>query len=141
MCQAWVAGVLLSNCSPELRKVFCSETITEEELTAKMNEFVAAAQDDSHIDKGWPGSAYGVSKIGVTVMTRIHARCMHEQGKEDILINACCPGWVKTDMAGPRAPKTPDQGAETPVYLALLPKGTLRPRGQLVFEKAIQRWE
>ena len=22
----------------------------------------------------------------------------------------CCPGWVRTDMAGPRATKTPDEG-------------------------------
>ena len=131
----------LTKCSPELRKIFCSDTITEEELTAKMNEFVAAAQDESYADKGWPGTAYGVSKIGVTVLSRIQARSMREQGKSDILVNACCPGSVRTDMAGPGAPKSPDEGAETPVYLALLPVGTVTPHGELVSDKAVQKWE
>jgi hypothetical protein len=37
-----------------------------------------------------------------------------------------CPGWVKTDMTGfnPEAPLTPDEGAETAVWLALLPPGS-----------------
>ena len=130
----------LEKCSPELQKVFRSDGITEEELTAKMNAFVEAAQDNSHTKKGWPSSAYGVSKIGVTVMTRIHARWFREQGKNDILINACCPGWVRTDMAGPKAPKSPDQGAETPVYLALLPIGSSEPHGQFLSDKTVRSW-
>ena len=40
-------------------------------------------------------------------------------------VNACCPGWVDTDMSSHRGIKTPLQGADTPVWLALLaPKGT-----------------
>jgi NAD(P)-dependent dehydrogenase (short-subunit alcohol dehydrogenase family) len=50
--------------------------------------------------------AYSVSKIGVIGMTRILA---HRASRErnDILVNSCCPGWVKTDMAGPAARLTP----------------------------------
>ena len=130
----------LRKCSPELQKVFRSDTITEEELVAKMKEFIADTQEGNHIQKGWPDSAYGVSKIGVTVMSRIHARWLREQGKNDILLNACCPGWMKTDMGGPKAPKTPDQGAKTPVYLALLPSGTKEPHGQLLWDKTVKPW-
>lgn len=57
-------------------------------------------------------------------MTRILARDIHAYVADpaDILVNACCPGWCKTDMAGyERPPKTADEGANTPVYLALLP--------------------
>ncbi len=57
-------------------------------------------------------------------------------GKEDVLMNACCPGWVHTDMAGPRAPLTPDQGAETPVLCALLPPGS--PTGQFWKDKTVK---
>lgn len=40
-------------------------------------------------------------------------------------INACCPGYVNTDMSSHRGYKTPLQGADTPAWLALLaPKGT-----------------
>ena len=59
-------------------------------------------------------------------------------GKEDILVNCCCPGWVKTDMAGNKALLTPDQGAETPVFLAFLPPGS--PSGELWRDKKIEDW-
>ena len=38
------------------------------------------------------------------------------------------PGWVRTDMAGPRAPLTVDQGAKTPVKLCLLREGAVNGR-------------
>lgn len=57
-----------------------------------------------------------------------------------ILLNACCPGWVRTDMAGSKAPKSPDEGAVTPVYLALLPPGATEPHGTFVSEKEVQPW-
>ncbi|CAG8835434.1 19146_t:CDS:2, partial [Racocetra persica] len=66
---------------------------------------------------GWPSQAYRVSKIGVTIMTKIVARHADKEGN-NVKIFSCCPGWVKTDMAGDAATLTPDQGAETPVFLA-----------------------
>ena len=41
----------------------------------------------------------------------------------NVLVNAACPGWVRTDMGGEGAPRTPAQGADTPVWLATLPDG------------------
>ena len=38
-----------------------------------------------------------------------------------VKVNSACPGWVKTDMGGPNAPGTVEQGADTPVWLATLP--------------------
>ncbi|XP_051047873.1 carbonyl reductase [NADPH] 1 [Phodopus roborovskii] len=132
---------VLKNCSRELQQKFRSETITEEELVGLMNKFVGDTKKGIHEKEGWPNSAYGVTKIGVTVLSRIHARKLSEQRRGDkILLNACCPGWVRTDMAGPKATKSPEEGAETPVYLALLPPDAEGPHGQFVQEKKVEQW-
>lgn len=108
----------LNNMSSEVRKRFMADDITEQQLDDLVNEFIECAKDGSAESKGWPKSAYGVSKSAVTILTRIQAR---ENKKKGVKINSCCPGWCKTDMAGPNAPLTADDGAVTPVKLALLP--------------------
>jgi NAD(P)-dependent dehydrogenase (short-subunit alcohol dehydrogenase family) len=35
-----------------------------------------------------------------------------------IAVYAMCPGWVKTDMGGASAPRSPEQGADTAIWLA-----------------------
>ena len=34
------------------------------------------------------------------------------------VVNAVCPGWVRTDMGGSGASRSVEKGAETPVWLA-----------------------
>ncbi len=63
-----------------------------------------------------PG-AYGVAKASLNALTRALPRDL----PQGVKVNACCPGWVATRMGGPDAPLTPDEGADTPVWLALLP--------------------
>lgn len=131
----------LNQCSPELQQRFRSEDITEDELVELMQRFVDQTKKGEHKQGGWPETAYGVSKTGLTTLSMILARRLSKERPNDqILLNACCPGWVRTDMAGPNAPKTPDQGAETPVYLALLPAGATEPHGKFVSEKQVQTW-
>ena len=135
--------IALKNCSSELQNSR-SETITEEELVGLMNKFVEDTKSGVHTKEGWPDTralTYGVSKMGVTVLSRIHARKLSEQRRGDrILLNACSPGWVRTAMGGPTAIKSPEEGAETPVYLALLPSDAKGPHGEFVTEKKVEQW-
>lgn len=64
-----------------------------------------------------PG-AYGVAKAALNALTRALPRDL----PPGVKINACCPGWVATRMGGPEAPLTPEEGADTAVWLALLPE-------------------
>ncbi|XP_029376278.1 carbonyl reductase [NADPH] 1 [Echeneis naucrates] len=131
----------LNHCSPALQQRFRSEDITEDELVGLMEQFVDKTNVGEHKAAGWPETAYGVSKTGLTTLSMILARRLSKDRPNDgILLNACCPGWVRTDMAGPKATKSPDEGAVTPVYLALLPPGATEPHGKFVSDKEVQQW-
>ncbi|XP_071994825.1 carbonyl reductase [NADPH] 1-like [Engystomops pustulosus] len=136
-----ISPTTLGTCSPELQERFRSDSITEDELTKLMEKFVEDAKNGVYKQRGWQNSSYGMSKVGVTVLSKIQARRLKETRKGDgIILNACCPGYVRTDMTSTDAPKSPDEGAVTPVYLALLPTGVDSPYGELVSEKKVVPW-
>lgn len=64
---SFVSALALKKCSSELQQRFRSEDLTEEELVALMERFVSEAKKGEHKEGGWPDSAYGTSKVGVTV--------------------------------------------------------------------------
>ncbi|CAG8569786.1 12261_t:CDS:2, partial [Dentiscutata heterogama] len=93
-----------------LKQEFAKEDLDMDGLISLLKRFENAVEKDTYIQEGWPRQAYGVSKVGVSIMSRILGHRADKEGK-NIKVFACDPGWVKTDMA--------DQGAETPVFLAL----------------------
>jgi NAD(P)-dependent dehydrogenase (short-subunit alcohol dehydrogenase family) len=71
-------------------------------------------------DMGGGSPGYRISKTALNALTRILASELRGSG---ILVNSVCPGWVQTDMGSPRAPRPVEEGADTPVWAATLPKG------------------
>ena len=72
-----MGSVALGRCSPALQARFRSTEITEEELVSLMQRFVDEAQAGSHAQGGWPNTAYGVSKTGLTVSQQMYTHTPH----------------------------------------------------------------
>jgi NAD(P)-dependent dehydrogenase (short-subunit alcohol dehydrogenase family) len=80
-------------------------------------------------------SAYRISKASLNALTRILA---DELRGTNVLVNAVCPGWVQTEMGGPRAPRPVAEGADSIVWLATLPDGG--PSGQFFRDRRQIPW-
>jgi NAD(P)-dependent dehydrogenase (short-subunit alcohol dehydrogenase family) len=63
---------------------------------------------------------YALSKAALNALTRLLA---HAGQGHNVLVNAADPGWVRTDMGGPSAPRSVREGADTIVWCATLPDG------------------
>jgi NAD(P)-dependent dehydrogenase (short-subunit alcohol dehydrogenase family) len=79
-------------------------------------------------DMSNPDSPYGAVlspayRLSKTLLNGITVLLANALRGTNILVNSACPGWVRTDMGGDQAPLTPEQGADTPVWLATLPDG------------------
>jgi NAD(P)-dependent dehydrogenase (short-subunit alcohol dehydrogenase family) len=61
--------------------------------------------------------AYTASKVALNALTRMLA---DELGRDRVLVNTVCPGWVATDMGGPGG-RPVAEGAASVVWAATLP--------------------
>jgi carbonyl reductase 1 len=87
-----------------------------------MQDFQAAVDAGKEKEEGWVSAAYSTSKAGLIGGTRAFAKKVGEEGS-GVSVVSCCPGYVNTDMSKGNGTKTPDQGAMTPVLLALGDEG------------------
>ena len=63
-------------------------------------------------------AGYGVAKAALNALTVAAARTL----PFNVKVNAMCPGWVRTRMGGRGANRSPEEGADTAIWLATLPE-------------------
>jgi len=125
----------------------CEDAEAGETEEANANAKERNARIKAEITKhGWPASPYAVSKAGLTAVSMILGReelrlsssaSVTSRARRSsppsstlsspksldrglpVLVNAVCPGYVKTDLTLQKGRKTVEQGAELPVRLAL----------------------
>lgn len=86
---------------------------------------------------------YRVSKAALNALIKnLAAETM--QGRRGVLVDAMCPAHCRTDMGGPEAPRSAEEGADTIVWLATreAPEGSPDPlvTGALWEDREIIPW-
>lgn len=66
-------------------------------------------------DMGTWSPAYSASKTTLNAITCLLAAALKEKG---IAVNSVCPGWCRTEMGGPGAPRSVEEGAAGILWLA-----------------------
>lgn len=125
----------LSCLSPALQQRFADPGLTRAGLATQIETFIDDVEAGRHGARGWPANAYRVSKVCVNAFTRLLAR---ELIGTNILANAVCPGWVRTDMGGAGAPRDVTEGADSIVWAATLPEGA--PSGAIFRDRNTVSW-
>ena len=110
---ASIAGTL-GKYPKEIQEKFRNAT-SKKDVDLLMKDYVDGVVDGTFEQRGWPSLAYSVTKSGVIGYSRVLAK----EAGDRVLVNACCPGYVNTDMTKGNGVKTVEQGAKTPVLLSL----------------------
>lgn len=79
--------------------------------------------------------AYRMSKTALNALTRVLADELRADG---VLVNSACPGWVRTELGGPDAPRAVQDATDTVLWLATLPDDG--PTGGFYRDRAVVPW-
>ncbi|XP_062207987.1 uncharacterized protein LOC133909532 [Phragmites australis] len=108
-----------------LRDQLLNDACLSEQLIDEMIvKFLEQVKQGTWSSNQWPQmyTDYSVSKLAVNAYTRLMARRLLDRPEgQKIYINCFCPGWVKTAMTGWEGNISAEEGADTGVWLALLP--------------------
>ncbi|XP_063381429.1 carbonyl reductase [NADPH] 1-like [Cydia fagiglandana] len=128
-----------------IRNKYWIDKLSSKDLTVNdINEFVNWFLDGvkngtfnkNDLADGGSVAAYRIAKVAVCALTRLQQK---ELESRKIIINAMHPGLVQTDMTRGKGFFSPDEAAETPVYLVLDAPATIK--GAYVwFDRKVLDW-
>lgn len=106
-------------------------------IAAGYGRVVNVTSDFGSFGLGLKGpAAYSVSKAALNAATVKLAQAVPPG--VDVKVNALNPGWVRTRMGGTDATKSPEEGADTVLWLATLPADG--PHGGFFQDRAAIPW-
>lgn len=117
-----------------IRNLLTAPDLTVEGIQALAEAFIQSVVDGSAEAKGWGRSTYIASKNLLNAYVRVRAKTLQTEG---IRMNAVHPGWVQTDMGGPNAPLSLDEGTET---LLLVVRDLSQSTGQYWLDQKVGSW-
>src|SRR3954447_25018652 len=79
-------------------------------------------------------AAYSISKAALNALTLSLSKDL----PKNVKVNSMCPGWVRTRMGGDAAPRTPEEAADTAIWLATLPDDG--PTGGFYRDRKLIAW-
>ncbi len=79
-------GIFSKLSSDALRDKFSSPSLTEEELVALMDQFVADVRDGKQIERGWVKTFYASISVGILALSNVYARVLSNSGQLDNII-------------------------------------------------------
>ncbi len=82
---------------------------------------------------------YRISKTAVNALTKNLAAELGN-GSRGVLVDAMCPNHTRTDMGGPDAPRSPEEAADTIVWLATREHNSETQTGLLWEDRNIVPW-
>jgi len=82
---------------------------------------------------------YRISKTAVNALTKNLAAELGS-GTRGVLVDAMCPNHTRTDMGGPDAPRSPDEAADTIVWLATREHTSETQTGLLWEDRQVVPW-
>lgn len=140
--------ILLGSLGGHLSKIKNEKTLekfknakTSDDLIKIAESFKESVAKGTVEEDGWPKNAYSVSKMIINTFARVLAH-RKDVSKEQCSVYACDPGWTKTEQGGEFAKLTIQEGAETPVFLLMLPDGINKEnQGKFFFKNKITPFE
>jgi carbonyl reductase 1 len=106
----------LDQLDPYWQDIIRDPDLSMGELQTLVDQFEKDVVEGVHLDKGWPRSNYGMSKLALIAATRILAR---DEYSNNVRVNSVCPGSVATEMSSGRGRRTPSEGAEQVIFPCL----------------------
>lgn len=129
------AGMLKQISSEELKQSF-RQPAHADAIEALTDAYVDGIRSGTFKEQGYSQSMYGMSKVAEMSYTRWLAGTLKPKG---IAVYGVCPGYCVTDMTSGGGSKTAAEGADTPVWLALQPFGSIAS-GELYGERSVVPW-